>query len=88
MVQTATKAAAKAKARKPLNLDVPTTTTPPATPEPRPDREGKALLGAMVPEPALHQFGLLAKTLRKKNGELLRELVNDAFRAHKLPPIA
>jgi hypothetical protein len=39
---------------------------------PRDDRAGEALLSTMVPK----EFGILAKMADKKNGELLRELVN------------
>ena len=42
----------------------------------RDDRAGKALLSTMVPKQAPKEFGILAKMADKKNGELLRELVN------------
>jgi hypothetical protein len=61
---------------------------PRGTAEPRDDRQGKALLGAMVPKQALKEFGILAKMTDKKNGELLRELVNDYFEANDRPRIA
>ncbi len=74
-----------ARARGALKLTVPEETTTPLT---RPDREGKALLGAMVPKAALYQFGELASSERKGNGELLREIVNEYFARKGRPRIA
>jgi hypothetical protein len=60
-----------------------------ATPvESRPDRAGRRLLGAHVPEAAYRQFRLLAAEEGTNNHELLREAINDLFRKRGKDPVA
>ncbi len=54
----------------------------------RPDRAGKRLLGAHVPETAYRQFRILAAEKGIANNELLREAINDLFAKYGKQQIA
>ena len=54
----------------------------------RPDRAGKRLLGAHIPETAYRQFRILAAEKGIANNELLREAINDLFAKYGKQQIA
>jgi hypothetical protein len=57
-------------------------------PSNRPDRTGKRLLGAHIPEAAHRQFRILAAERGLANNELLREAINDLFAKYGKQSIA
>jgi hypothetical protein len=66
---------------------------PAAAPEalqasPRPDRQGKRLIGGYFPLPAAQQLKMLSAERNRTNQELVQEAVNDLFQKYGKSRIA